>query len=215
MPFMPIRYDTTTKLVHLMKGDPNDHPHEATKRACDTLMNILRERKLRGGTGFIKGAYRCVCFTEAPVGALAHLLASPHASGFRYRPFGIMVDKSWLQGRGGRPVIYEAETEFDNLPDNLKYLHVRYDLRAEPPIDFTWEREWRVRIDELPFTPRDITVILPSRDWCEALVDEHTINIRDRVAHAVMTTPEYASAEVVAYPWNLVALSDLGFDVPY
>jgi len=94
-----IRDDISSKLVHLTR-DVSD------RAAADALVSIVAERKLRGGTTCIKGNYRCVCFSEAPLSKLTHILASPGATGMRYKPFGVMVDKNWLFVRGGRPVIY-------------------------------------------------------------------------------------------------------------
>ncbi|GAG63688.1 unnamed protein product, partial [marine sediment metagenome] len=34
------------------------------------------------------------------------------------------------------------DLEYDILPEELKYRHVRYELESD--IDFTWEREWRL-----------------------------------------------------------------------
>ena len=55
------------------------------------------------------------CFSEAPLSKLAQILANPSAHGMRYKPFGVMVSKSWLFERAGRPVIYQPESEFDLL----------------------------------------------------------------------------------------------------
>ena len=69
-----MRDDLSDKLVHLTKGvgeDPSKHREEALK----TLGKILKEKRLLGGTGFIKGSHKCVCFSEAPIGKLSHILA--------------------------------------------------------------------------------------------------------------------------------------------
>jgi hypothetical protein len=116
MALIPFRSDTSTKLVHLLKGrvDADDRRSDETV-VRDTLRSILSERKLKGGNSYINGGYRCVCFSEAPISALAMLLAMPHATDFRYLPFGVMVDKQWLYDQGGRPVIYQPDAEFELL----------------------------------------------------------------------------------------------------
>jgi len=93
-----IRDDLSSKLVHLTRG-------ELDQIAADAFISILGERRLRGGTSCIKGSYRCVCFSEAPLSKLSQILANPGATNMRYKPFGIMVDKKWLFERGGRPVL--------------------------------------------------------------------------------------------------------------
>ena len=91
-----IRDDVSDNLIHLSK-DTTD------LTAANALLSILKEKKLRGGSTFIKGAYTCVCFSEAPIGKLAYILAEPSVNGIRYKPFGIMVGKKWLYERGGAP----------------------------------------------------------------------------------------------------------------
>lgn len=107
---MPIlRDDLSARLVHLTRGDP-------TLTAAVGFFQIVRERRLVGGTTDIRGGYRCVCFSEAPISKLAHLLADPSVQGMRYKPFGVMVDKAWLFAHGGRPVIYQPESEYRIAP---------------------------------------------------------------------------------------------------
>ena len=77
----------------------------------------MRGILLAGGTGYIKGAHRCVCFSEAPIGKLSHLLAENDHRKFKYQPYGVLVDKKWLYRRGGRPVIYCADADYDSLPE--------------------------------------------------------------------------------------------------
>lgn len=61
----------------------------------------------------------------------------------RYSAFGVVVSKTWLFNQGGRPVINQANEEYVQLPDSLKYRHVRYEPHRG--IDHAWEREWRIQ----------------------------------------------------------------------
>ncbi len=129
----------------------------------DVIYKILREGRLIGGSGYIKGNYNCVCFTEAPISELSALFALnerlPVEQRPRYTPYGLAVTKEWLFQRGGRPVIYQHDNEYYNLSDQAKWRHVRY----EPPgIDFTWEREWRIHTNELILEPTAILIIAPT-----------------------------------------------------
>jgi hypothetical protein len=194
--------DLSNKLVHLVRGDTIDE-------AFGKFRNILEEGRLRGGDGFIKGGYKCVCFTETPISKLGYVLAN-HAS-MRYRPMGIMVDKSYVFARGGRPAIYQPESDFERLPEDLRYRHVRFEPdRREGAIDFTWEREWRLRSDELPLHPDTTTVILPQRRWRDVLVERHF----DRVHRLVAQYGAEAAREIVPYPWHVIVLEDLGIPIP-
>lgn len=65
-----------------------------------------------------------------------------------------MVPKQWLYVQGGRPVIYQSDKEFYDLPEAIRWRHVRYEPASSPPIDFTWEREWRIQCRYLHIGPQ-------------------------------------------------------------
>jgi hypothetical protein len=116
----------------------------------------------------IRGAYQCVCFSEAPL-PLPNGFVNPSFYS-RYKPFGLLFEKQWVFEQSGRPVIYQSSAEFDLLPKDLRWRHVTY----EPPsIDFTWEREWRMHCRELPFDPGVATLVLPSEEYLRALIADH------------------------------------------
>src|SRR6516165_2798679 len=97
-----VRKDLTDNLIHFIRFDSDKGPYK-------TLSQILREHRLVGGTGHIRGGYQCVCFTELSFRLYAHSgFVNPRGLS-RYSPFGIMVPKDWLFERGGRPVIYQTD----------------------------------------------------------------------------------------------------------
>jgi hypothetical protein len=199
---MMIRDDLSNKLVHLIRGD-------TTEDAYRVLERILDECRLKGGNGMIKGEFNCVCFTETPISKLGYVLTNNTA--MRYKPLGIMVDKSYVFDRGGRPVIYQADDEYELLPKELRYRHVRLEWRdGKATVDFTWEREWRIHTDELPLKPEEITVILPKRIWRDALSDAHF----ERIHRLLASDGIRAAREVKAYPWHVIVLEDLGIPIP-
>ena len=57
------RSDISNNLIHLIR-------HKSMKDALGVLISIMEERKLEGGTGYIIGKHRCICFTEAPLSLL-------------------------------------------------------------------------------------------------------------------------------------------------
>jgi hypothetical protein len=185
-----IRDDLSNKLIHLTRGEPGD-AKAAKEHAFERFHAIVTQKKLIGGTGYIKGGYQCVCFTEAPISKLSHILASGPAAGVRYAPFGVMVNKQWLFQKGGRPVIYGPDPDFEKLPEEMRYRHVRFWLSPEYSVDHTWEREWRLQADELPLDPAEVTLVVPDRDTKEVFL-EH-----------------------VSPDWHFIVLSDLGVDVPF
>jgi hypothetical protein len=184
-----MRDDISEKLVHLTKGTGSD-AKEHRKEALKTLGQILLEKKLRGGTGFIKGSHNCVCFSEAPISKLSQILATSKDGTFKYQPYGVIVDKRWLYKKGGRPAIYGPDLDYNKLPEEMRYRHVRFYLSEESTIDHTWEREWRIKTDELLISPEEVTIVVPDRKAKDAF----TKKFKDEV-------------------WHYIVLSDLGVTI--
>ncbi|MBN1567224.1 MAG: hypothetical protein JXA73_05230 [Acidobacteria bacterium] len=65
-------------------------------------------------------------------------------------------------------MIYDHPNAFEAFPDDQKYRFVPYDPDQE--IDFTWEREWRVKTDFLRLNPMETLVIVPTADEAFDLV---------------------------------------------
>ena len=118
-----------------------------------------------------------------------------------------MFDKSWLFAHGGRPVIYQPDADFLELPEALRWRHVRYELGGPPDTDFTWEREWRLRCDELVFDSLDATVILPGQRWLDLLLNIHKAK-QDWVVEAYSTMVDRFIAETARDPfkWKVAIL---------
>lgn len=79
-----IRDDLSTKLIHLTRGDEYGD-------AANRFLNIIYKAHIEEGNNSIRGAYRCVCFSEAPISKLAQVLSLSlyiPRGGMRYRPFG-------------------------------------------------------------------------------------------------------------------------------
>jgi len=199
MPETIIRGDISTKLIHLTRDTD-------FQTAAKTLLSILNTKKLLGSTVYIKGGHTCVCFSEAPIANLSQILAFPsETSGMRYKPFGIMVDKKWLYAKGGLPVIYQPDRYYNLLHDDLQYRHVRFEPHNN--IDYTWEREWRIRTAELEFDTNDVTVILPNRAWADWMRRQR--DTATQIGHIV--TGGFGAHSP---SWHSIVLEDLGVLVP-
>lgn len=180
-----IRDDLSDRLIHLTRGSSED-PKKNREESVGNLISILDSGALKGGNGFIKGGYICACFSEAPVSKLPYIIANSVVHKFKYSPYGVMVEKRWFYQQGGRPVVYGPPEDFDLLPEEMKHRYVQLHLGKPYDIDFTWEREWRLRSDSLVLDPATTTVILP-----------------DRIARDVFSDRFGAK-------WHYLVLSDLG-----
>lgn len=152
------REDLSKFIIHWTKGETNEE-------AFKVLTQIVLSKKILGGSGNIKGGFHCVCFAEAPQNTFHKVLG-------KYKPFGIKIAKSWLFEIGGRPVIYQSESEYDSLLEEMRWRHVRYEPNRNPPIDFTWEREWRIKTKEVPIEPNMSTIVVPGQTWITTLAKQ-------------------------------------------
>lgn len=92
----------------------------------------------------ILGKQPTVCLFDTPIAELQQLLT--RANRHRYQPFGIGIDKRYAFAQGARPVIYMPLREARRmLPEAEMWRVVALDLEHKTPIDWTFEREWRVR----------------------------------------------------------------------
>jgi len=184
------RDDISDQVIHFTKPAAETAPDKFLEGALEVFDKIVSAKFLLGGNGFIKGSYKCVCFTEAPLGKLPILFANRKNLEVRYAPYGFMFGKKWLFAKGARPAIYGEDNDFDILPEKMKFRHVKYHLGDDYITDHTWEREWRLRADRLDFTPDDVTLVVPHR----AIV-------------------EYFREEYKSDNWHFIALSDLGIPI--
>lgn len=120
--------------------------------ALDNLVRILSGQAIRGATRMVRGGRRAVCLFDTPLAELRDLLARRNRR--RYEPFGIAVDKRYAFATGARPVIYAPFAEAAAiLKAEEMWRVVSIDLNRTPPVDWTFEREWRL-LGDLPLEPR-------------------------------------------------------------
>lgn len=193
------RWDLSTELIHFTKG-------ETSEAAYARLCTILNDGFLRGSDHLIMGNYRCVCFTEAPRAAMAAGLVNNWNYG-RYAPFGLIFDKRWLFEQGARPVIYQPAAEFYDLPASHAWRHMTYEPDRDPPVDFTWEREWRLQTEQLRFDPSCAGIVVSDRDWEAHLLAEHGVEQDWRVLeYSQIMDASLAEQLRDPYPWTLTSL---------
>lgn len=133
------RSDTSLALIHLTgpRGD---------SEAIQSLISILSEGIIRssGPEGFIKGSQKAVCFTEMPLSSVFGFVERSRKSRHPYDFFGIALSKQSAWAQGARPVIYLPNEEADWIPKEHQWRHVRLEYGV---VDFSHEREWRVKND--------------------------------------------------------------------
>ncbi len=164
------RSDIGSLLVHWTRSKETE---SQTTTAFNILRKIVRERRIRSGNGYIRGNYNCVCFTESPISDLVKVFSlakmnEEKVRRHRYEPYGIGIRKEWLFNQGGRPVIYGSSEDYTELPESLKWRYVNYN---PPAIDFTWEREWRIKTDVLELEPEQTVLVVPTRAYARQLDD--------------------------------------------
>ncbi|MBF4696080.1 DUF2971 domain-containing protein [Fusibacter ferrireducens] len=144
------RSDITLTLTHLTRETKE-------MSSVEVLIKILNEQKIIGSSnsGFIHGSNTAVCFQDAPQYGVAQNINHEKTyreelgNKVRYSHNGLVFLKSYVFKKGGRPVIYEKlEVAKEMLHEDEWWRIVNYDLsNKENIIDWTHEREWRVKGD--------------------------------------------------------------------
>ncbi|MDO8434645.1 MAG: hypothetical protein Q7S58_19790 [Candidatus Binatus sp.] len=131
-----------------------------TASALDNLIAILKCGTIRGGRRMVGGGRAAVCLFDVPIAELGALLDRRNRR--RYEPFGIAIDKRYAFKTGARPVIYLPAIEARQILDEEeRWRVVTIDLNGAPPIDWTFEREWRLAGD-LVFEPNEAAALVES-----------------------------------------------------
>jgi hypothetical protein len=131
-----LQLPSATMLTHFTR-------RSADGDAMDNLVAILRTGIIRGSTRMVRTKRAVVCLFDAPLSELNRLLVRNNRR--RYEPFGIAMDKRYAFAMGARPVIYMPWSEASEMLDEQELWRVvAIDLDQTPPLDWTFEREWRV-----------------------------------------------------------------------
>jgi len=200
---MTIRVDISSCLIHFTKGADFEE-------AFNNLLSIISSGVIYGSSNLIKGGDKCVCFSEVPINIIPYGLLNPNYYS-KYSPFGIMIQKKWLFKLGGRPVIYQTLDEYNELPEHYRWRHVTYNPIIIPPIDFTWEREWRIKTNELFITPfENCTIVLPDSDWANRLILEHEMEQDLKIQQYKLIFNDDIIIDLYReyFPWDIILLKD-------
>lgn len=192
------RSDLSQYVVHFVRAQTQITPQQLGN-AGDALNSIFREMLIRPSqldyvTRYSPGG--AACFYDAPP-SVWHEIAQTNPSD--RQPIGIIVLKKALWQLGGRPVIYTDNADPEYWPEAERYRIVRTDLgRAPQPVDWTHEREWRVRGGlRLQQPQMNFTwwwPIVPNTEWLNYLFATsggrlHTIYVVDRSSFVKLFPP--------------------------
>jgi hypothetical protein len=194
------RPDLAPNLLHLLRADTRSD-------AFDLLRTVVAGRCLSASDNGVRDGSRCVAFVEAPIRQLREVYRWSAALDARVQPFGVLLGKDYLFALGGRPVIYQPDAEYDELPPSLRYRHVRYDPLTVPPIDLTWEHEWRLRTDVMQVEPERCCIVVPSEADRAALFMEHAE--REELRLEVLGSAVGGSLSdqfAESFPWPVISL---------
>lgn len=187
------RSDMSCYLYHLTReNNEND--------AIDVLIKILTECKINGSTtdsGFIIGDNKAVCFQDTTTYGLSQnsfheqkLREEKKTNKVRYKPIGLAFNKQYIYSKGGRPVVYEkTQTAKKILPPDEWWRIVNFDLSdSEYMIDWTHEREWRLKGD-FHFDLSKAYVVLVSNKSYKTFVNKIDSNMLKSIGGIVVLDP--------------------------
>ncbi|MDH2289995.1 hypothetical protein QD172_01855 [Cobetia sp. 10Alg 146] len=142
MPQIKTRSDISGSLFHLTRARTGKNP----KTGLQVLCEILGTKKIKGSgnLGYVKGKVEASCFTESPLSSLIEYLPTEDSKS-RYECYGIAFSKKSGFKAGARPVIYLPDNESQWIPEQEKWRLVQ--LSYDHGIDWTHEREWRIKGD--------------------------------------------------------------------
>lgn len=127
------------------------HRHGKT----DVLRRILATQRLLADNVLTRAA-PVVCFSDIAIGELKERrVFRSHLSRWDFEPIGVAIRKDWIVSRGGRAVRYGSESDWESLDEaDLSFFQLASSGNGK--IDWTQEREWRVRGDvDLRTVPSD------------------------------------------------------------
>lgn len=145
---------SNSQLDTLLRGHPLACPTPG-----DTLKKIIRDNTINGSGKAIRGGHRVVCFSATPLAELASLHEFRRGrQRWDFSPFGIWIDRQWLELQGARPVVYGDEQTWQRLqPGDCPW----FQSRGSGAADWTREREWRVNGDvKLNTLPSSMAFVL-------------------------------------------------------
>ncbi len=158
---------------------------------------IISEKRILATTD-IYTKEKVICFTETPLSE--HIRQNTFLAKHNYSRLslsGIGFQRNWLFNQGALPVIYQPNSLLESLPLNQRWRHVGLDL--DKPIDFSWQREWRLPKDCLEFSESDAILVVPNVDYLKDILWNADVDF------------EYEDGQIIYYggffkKWNFIPI---------
>jgi hypothetical protein len=152
-------------------------PWQEQPESLTTLLRILSQQRLIATTQLRRSSIATICFSAQPWRSLETMRRyQSHLGRWDWEPYGIMVDRQWLQERGAMPVRYVNKQQARSMSDQELAFAQVVDNQSHSQ-DWTQEQEWRLandlRLSQLPFSKglvfvankSDAKVVTPLARW--------------------------------------------------
>lgn len=157
--------------------DLMQNPWNAQPTVLQTLQRILKQQRLIATHNFRRGNTDTICFSSNEVTELLSMRRfQSHIARWDWEPYGIMIDRDWLERNGAKQVSYiDRVTAKQTSDDELTFCQVL--TNESNSTDWRKEQEWRiagdVRLSQVPFskaivfvsTLADAKTIQPLSRW--------------------------------------------------
>jgi hypothetical protein len=125
----------------LRSGSPADRSPLAA------LARILAMQRIVATARLVRGPLRVVSFTARTLrDQIQQRTFRSHLRRWDFEPYGLCVDRQWLQARGAQPVLYGDDRLWQSLADAQRPFFQRASTRGRAgaaAIDWSVEQEWR------------------------------------------------------------------------
>lgn len=190
-----VRKDLTQWLWHLVRRD---------RAPKDTIRSIVTQRLICGSMDHLSKE-TVISFSEAPLHELVNqdrvLNNNQYA---RLSLYGIGFRKKWVFDHGGLPVVYQPNRHIDLLLAEARWRHVEFDLSK--PVDYSWQREWRIRADRLEFDIADAVVLIEDTGDLEDLLWKIYIDVQSEQGEIVESAEVFKEFNFI--PLEFADISD-------
>jgi len=145
--------DQSTSQFH---DDLMQNPWKAQPTVLETLQRILKQQRLIATNNFRRGNTDTVCFSSNEIAELLSMRKfQSHLARWDWEPYGIMIDRDWLEKNGAKQVSYiDRMTAKQTSDDALAFCQVLSNETHSK--DWRKEQEWRiagdVRLSRVPFS---------------------------------------------------------------